>query len=137
LIALAVLVVLLVVACLLVLAFAFAGYAIVIEERGVIDAIGSGFERIFSRREWGKATLIVIVASLIAFGVSIFSSFGQAVLFFIPGAALFVALWSTIFAVVSTVVQTVFYAVYYYDVRIRREGLDLEVALGRLPAAGA
>lgn len=135
--ALGAVVALLVAASLMALAFVFAGYAIVIENRNAIDAIGSGFRRVFSRREWVKAFLVVLVAFALAIGVSLLSSTVEVLLFIVPGAALFVALWSAFFSLISAAVQTVFYAVYYYDVRIRREGFDLEAALARLPAPTA
>ncbi len=119
-------------ACLLALALTFAGYAIVIENRGVMQALASGFERIFNGREWGKALLIVIVAALIALGISMFSGLGYMLTFLAPGLQAAGAIWVTCLGIVSGVVQTVFYAVYYYDVRIRREGYDLEAALARL-----
>ncbi len=117
---------------LFVISLAFAGYAVVIEQMGAVEALGSGFRRIFNRKEWGKATLIGIVAMLLGIGVSGLSSFVGLMLAFVPGSHVLGAIWSTLISGISYAVQTVFYAVYYFDVRVRREGLDLEVALGRL-----
>ncbi|HEY9084587.1 MAG TPA: hypothetical protein VIN40_01395 [Candidatus Tyrphobacter sp.] len=121
-----------VVAMLVVVALAFAGYAVVVERKGAIEALGSGFGRIFNRKEWGKAFLITLVAILVSVGISSISGAGDFVLIFVPGGHVLEAIWSTLFSAISASVQTVFYAVYYYDVRIRREGFDLEVALARL-----
>ncbi len=120
------------IALLLVLAFTFAGYAVVIEGRSVIDAIGSGLSRVFNRKEWGRALVVLIVALLIGLGVSMVSGTVELLLLFVPGTQSIVAILSAIVAVAAAAVQTVFYAVYYYDVRIRREGFDLEMALQRL-----
>ena len=97
-------------------------------------AIGEAFRRIFNRRELGKATLISLAYLAIEFGAT-----------FIAGAVAFLALsaiHSTIVQLVITTVinaavtafTTILLAVYYYDVRTRSEGLDLEVDLERLTA---
>lgn len=117
---------------LFVIALSFAGYAVVIEHMGAVEALGSGFRRIFNRREWGKAALVGFVAMLLGIGVSSISSFVGFGIAFVPGSHLLGTTWNTLVYAASYALQTVFYAVYYYDVRIRQEGLDLEVALGRL-----
>jgi hypothetical protein len=120
---------------LLALVFAFAGYAVVIERQGAVDALMAAFRRILNRKEMPKAVVIGLVAILIGFGVGSVSGIGELVLGFLPGARVLIALWASIFAVLSAAVQTSFYAVYYYDVRIRREGFDIEATLaGLLPA---
>ncbi len=116
-------------------AMAFAGYAVVLERRGVMASLASGFERVFNRKEWGKAFVVVIVALLVAWGIAMLSAFAEMIVLFVPGLQAIAALLSTLIAVLSYTVQTVFYSVYYYDVRIRREGLDLEMALQRLGAS--
>jgi len=112
-------------------ALSFAMFAVIIEGRGVFDAIGQGFARIFSRAEFGRALLFTLAWMAIS-AVAI----GAVYLF------LFLALYlhqpwivSLENVVVSTVIyafSTVLLAVYYYDVRIRREGLDLETQLESL-----
>ena len=121
-----------VLAVLFVIALTFAGYAVVIERNGAVEALSSGFARVFNRREWSKAVLIGLVAMMLGLGVSAFSSLGGFALAFIPGSHVLETIWSTLVDAVSAAIQTVFYAVYYFDVRVRREGLDLEEALGRL-----
>jgi hypothetical protein len=112
-------------------ALTFAMFAVIIEERPVFTAIGEGFARIFSRAEFGRAllfTLAWIAISMVAIG---------AVYLFLFLALYFHQPWivSLENVVVTTVIyafSTVLLAVYYYDVRIRREGLDLETQLERL-----
>ena len=124
------------VALLCVLAFTFAGYAIVIEGKGLTEAIGSGFARLFNRKEWGRAIVVLLVALLLGTAISMVSAIVEVLLFFVPGGQFGIAIVSGLVGVVSATVQTVFCAVYYYDVRIRREGFDLDMALQRLaPAA--
>lgn len=120
---------------LLALVFAFAGYGVVIESKGAVDSLIAAFGRIFNRKELSKAVVIGLVAILIGFGVSSISGIGELMLGFLPGGRALIALWASSFAVVSAAVQTSFYAIYYYDVRIRREGFDIEAALDRLSPA--
>lgn len=120
---------------LLALVFAFAGYGVVIEHQGAVDALMAAFRRIFNRKEMPKAVVIGLVAILIGFGIGSVSGVGSLLLGFLPGARVLVALWAAVFSVLSYAVQTSFYAVYYYDVRIRREGFDIETAIDRLSPA--
>jgi hypothetical protein len=120
---------------LLAIVFAFAGYGVVLEGKGAVDALIAGFGRIFNRKELTKAVVIGLVAILIGLGVSSVSGVGELLLGFLPGSRVLIALWASIFAVIAAAVQTCFYAVYYYDVRIRREGFDIEAALARLSPA--
>lgn len=132
LLAIAALLVTLAAAFLLLLAFTFAGYALIIEGMGIGAALGSGFQRIFNRAEVWKALVVGGVATLLAIGVASISSIGSFLFALLPGAHVLVTVWAAALSAVSASIQTVFFAIYYYDVRTRREALDLEVALARL-----
>ena len=115
------------------MAMNFAMYSLVIENRGVFDSIGAGFSRIFSRAEFWRSMLFAFCAGLIYFaGALAAGGFGLIAL---------VLHWPVLTVLVETVTRTVLYAfgvvlfaVYYYDVRIRREGLDVEAGLQSLVA---
>ena len=119
---------------LLLMCCAFALYATTLEGVNPAHAIGEAFRRIFNRRELGKATLISLAYLAIEFGAT-----------FIAGAVAFLALSAihstmvqlaitTVINAAVTAFTTILLAVYYYDVRTRSEGLDLEVDLERLTA---
>ena len=113
---------------------AFALYATTIEGSNSADAIGEAFRRIFNRREFRKAVLIAIAYLALQLGVLLLSAVvSLMVLDFTHSTGMEIAV-STVFSAVSTSFVTVLLAVYYYDVRTRAEGLDLEVALERLTA---
>ena len=110
------------------LAMALAFEAIGIEEVPFGRAIGSGFARVFNRQELGKATLICLAFVAVEIVLLLISA--------MVGAMLFQAH----LAIVSSVVQGalsivtsgfvgVLIAVYYFDVRVRREGLDMQAAI--------
>jgi hypothetical protein len=134
---LALLVALCVVCGLCALCMLFAGYAVVIERKSVMASVGSGFERIFNRQEWGKALVLMLVALLVAWGIGTLGAIAEFVVLFIRGLQAVAAVVSALVAVVSWAVQMAFYSVYYYDVRIRREGLDLDMALQGLGTSAA
>lgn len=119
---------------LLVLACAFALYATTIETSAPADAIGEAFRRIFNRREFPKALLISLAYLALELGALLLAGIvGLFILQLTHSNALQVAV-STVFNAVLTSFLTVLGAVYYFDVRTRTEGLDLEVALERLTA---
>lgn len=119
---------------LFVICCAFALYATTIESRLPADAIGEAFRRIFNRRELPKAVLIALAYVALEIGVVILSAVvGVFILDIAHSTALQIAA-GTIINAVLTAFLSVLIAVYYYDVRTRTEGLDLEVALEHLTA---
>lgn len=117
----------------LLVALTFAMYAVIIEDKGVIAALALGFERVFNRREFWRAMLFAIAVAAVIVGAS--SMFG--VLSLVAAFAHLPELQSAIEAIPRLVISpfgVVLLAIYYFDVRIRREGLDLEAALERLTA---
>jgi hypothetical protein len=118
----------------LVVAFTFAMYAVVIEERAVIDALVLGFSRVFNRREFWRALLFAVAVCAIGLGAStMFSMLGiVAAMFRLP--ALQAIIQALPMAIISPLTVVIF-AIYYFDVRIRREAFDLEAGLERLTAA--
>jgi hypothetical protein len=118
----------------LVMCCAFALYATTIEGSRPGDAIGEAFRRIFNRREFRKALLIALAYLALEIGALILSGVvGLFILDYTHNSALQIAAGTVINAAL-TAFLTVLLAVYYYDVRTRTEGLDLEVALDRLTA---
>jgi hypothetical protein len=115
-------------------ALSFSMYAIVIEDRAVMEALSLGFQRVFNRREFWRATLFAIAAgAAVIAGSSMFSFLGLFAAFLhLPSVeAIVQALGNAIIAPFGVVLM----AVYYFDVRIRREAFDLEATLERLTAA--
>jgi hypothetical protein len=116
-------------------ALAFCMYGVVIEERSVGDAVALGFTRVFNRQEFWRAVLFAISAGAIVLGATMMISAISLVAIFAHLMVLEVLLDSLARAAIAPF-GVVLLAVYYFDVRIRREGYDLEVGLDRL-AAGA
>lgn len=115
------------------LSLQFAMYAAVIEERGVAEAVHSGFARIFNRVEFWRAVLFAIAAGVIMFGASTMFSL-LAILLGVMHLTLLEDVVQTIPSALITPFGIVLLAIYYFDVRIRNEAYDLEVGLERLTA---
>ncbi len=114
-------------------ALTFSMYSVVIEERGVLESLSLGFARVFNRAEFWRAMLFAVAAGATVFGGSMM--FGVLAI-----AAAFAhlpwlqAIIEGLARAVITPFAVVLLAVYYFDVRIRREGFDLEASLERLSA---
>lgn len=114
--------------------YAFGTYAATLEGANVGEAVVSGFRRIFNRREIGKAVLIGLAYLALEIGVlTISGAVGALLIYLLKSQALQLAV-SALLSSSLTAFLTIVLAVYYYDVRTRAEGLDLEVALQRLTA---
>ena len=115
------------------MAMGFAMYGVVIEGRGVFDAIGAGFTRIFARAEFWRAVLIALSMGVI-YLAGILAASGLEILAQIAHLTILTVLVQTATSTVLYAAGVVLFAVYYYDVRIRREGLDVEAGLQNLVA---
>lgn len=114
------------------LAFGFAFNAIGIEELPFNRAISQGFARIFNRTELGRAAVIALALVAVYFGLTIVS---MAVAGIFMGLVHLTALNSIaqgIVTLISTAFLGLLIAVYYFDVRVRREGLDMQADIDRL-----
>ena len=118
----------------LLVALAFAMYAVVIEERDAIAGLQLGFARVLNRTEFWRALLFAIAVGAITFGASTMFSVLAILAAMVHMAALQAVVQTLPTALINPFVVIVF-AIYYFDVRIRREGYDLEASLERLDPA--
>ncbi len=118
----------------LVVALTFSMYAAVIEERGVVESLVLGFSRVFNRSEFWRALLFSIaICAVILGGSAVFGMIGLVAAF--AHLPLLQAIIESLARAVIAPFGVVLLAVYYFDVRIRREGFDLETSLKRLTSA--
>lgn len=117
------------------LALAFSIYGIAIEDLRLHEALSRGFARIFTRTEIGKALLICLAFFAVYLGNFLVSA-GLSLLL---NGVVRVHLLDTVaqgildlcfFGFLATLL-----AVYYFDVRVRREGLDIQRVLDDLDAS--
>jgi hypothetical protein len=114
-----------------IVALTFAMNSIVIEDQPVFAAIGLGFSCVFNRQEFWRAILFSLAAGAVLMGASTLIS----VLVMVAMVAHLVALevvLSSLFRAAVTPFSVVLLAIYYFDVRIRREGFEIEAGLDQL-----
>jgi hypothetical protein len=116
----------------LLIMYAFATYATLLEDLAPAAAVASSFRRIVNRREIGKAALMGLAYIGLNIGVLMISFAISALVLSVVKIPVLEFAISTILNSVFTGFLTVLLAVYYFDVRTRTEGLDLEMALERL-----
>lgn len=115
------------------LAFSFAFNALGIEQSRVGPAIGAGFARIFNRSEIFRAVLVCLALAAIYLGVAVVSLSVGALFESLHAVALSVGV-SALVSLISTAFLNILLAIYYFDVRVRREGLDMHLRLQTLRA---
>lgn len=113
------------------IALTFAMNAVVIERRDPIAAVASGFGRVFIRDEFWRSLLFALAAVAVLAGGSIVIAVVAWIALLTHAIALEVVVDSLLRAAFAPF-SIVLIAVYYFDVRIRREGFDLEAELERL-----
>lgn len=113
------------------LAFGFAFNAIGVENAPVGAAVGSGFSRIFNRSELLRAVLICLALAVIYIGISVLSM-SVAAVFEVMHLYPLVVIVSALLSLVMTALLGVLLVVYYFDVRVRREGLDMQADMASL-----
>lgn len=119
------------------IAFVFAFNALGIEDTGAWAAIARGFSRIFNRSELGRASLICLALVAIYLGLSVVS-ISVAALFEALNLHILEVLVSAVISLITTSFLGILLAVYYFDVRVRREGLDMQAEIAELqPTASA
>ena len=112
----------------------FGFYGSTLESLGAVAALRVSFSRIFTRAEFRRSMICATAVGTLAFGCS-------AVLGVF--AILGLARWTAVYVAVDAVARTLLVpfvglvlALYYFDVRIRHEGFDLESGLDRATRGG-
>lgn len=114
-------------------ACAFCGIAV--ERQSAAQALRASLARICNRREFGRALLC---ASLVSLGVMAMFACVDVLAF--TGLARWPAAYTLLDACARSIVQplaAIVFAVYYFDLRVRREGYDIEAGIERIGAGSA
>jgi hypothetical protein len=115
-----------------VFAMGFAFISIVVEKAAVFPAITSGFARIFNRRELGRAVLVFLALTAISIGLYIVLGIVAVLAQAMTHSLVLYGILTAPISLVSSTFTALLFAVYYFDVRVRREGLDIQTQLDRL-----
>lgn len=110
----------------------FAADAVAVEGLDAGRALASGLARLFNRREFSNALAVALALFAMSLGTA---AVGGAVEFFFSGmlhSEVAAIAASTLLSIVQMTFSGVAIAVYYFDVRVRREGCDIQDAVDRL-----
>lgn len=116
----------------LVIAATFALFGVTMENLGVTAAFAAGMARIFNRKQFKTSLLMTLAYIALYFAVGIISLTASALFLLVLKNVFLQAGFSIIINAILSAFLTVLLAVFYYDVRIRREGFDLEADLQRI-----
>ena len=105
--------------------------SVVIEQIDPIAAFGMAFARLFSKQQFWRGFVLALALMGINFGATtVLAGTGAVLAFMLKSPALyltFASLTSLFFGPFAVVAA----AVFYYDIRIRREGYDLQMLVDR------
>ena len=124
------------------LTFALSFISVIIEDVDPIKAIGAAFSRVFGSGQFWRGFVFALALTGIQLGATLVGAGGGALLAYIfkaPALYLILAGMVNLFYAPFAVVAA---AIFYYDIRIRREGYDLQMLVqrflsGPLPAPPA
>lgn len=103
-------------------------FTCVIESEGVVRSFARGLSRIFSRIGLRRALLFGAAYVAIGLGIALVGFAGEAALVALTHSAAVAATYSTILRVVTVAFSTAFVGIFYFDLRVREEGYDLQLA---------
>lgn len=119
------------------LAQTFMLYGVVIEGLPLETAFGTGFRRIFARGEVGRAALMCLSLAAVYIAELIVSAGCGLLLATATHANVLEVAAGAFISLIFLVFFRTLLAVYYFDVRVRREGLDLEREIDALDSAAS
>lgn len=111
-----------------VLAVQVSYFTCVLEGAGSIAAFARGLRRVFVGVGLVRSLLVGVAYATIAVGIAIVALVGDSLLAGLFHNAAAGTAYSTIVRVATAAFMTAFIAIFYYDLRVREEGLDLLVA---------
>ena len=105
---------------------------LIVENAGVVSAFDSGIRRTMNRQMLWRSALAGLVIFALSIGFSIIASIAGFGLLASLKTGIPLIIINALVAMVQYGFFLVFVAVFYYDVRVRREGADLETMVARL-----
>ncbi len=128
---LAVAIVLIGIAVVVALALNVSYFSCVVERENTIVAFASGIGRVFSGVGLKRSLLVGSAYVAVIVGIWLVSALGQGVLVGVVRSELAGTIFTTLVAVATAAFLTAFMTIFYYDLRVREEGLDLQMAASR------
>ena len=100
---------------------------IIVERSGFITAFSTAIARVFGRA-LRRSLLVSLALAAVGVGIYLMGALGQGFLFGILHNNALGTAFSAVLRLIVVLFTSVFVAIYYYDIRVRTEGLDLQLA---------
>jgi hypothetical protein len=110
-------------------------FTCVVEGASAWRAFVVGLRRIFARVGIKRALLVGVAYLAIVVGIGIVSLIGQSVLVGLLRSTVAGTVYATLVRVATAAFTTAFVGIFYFDLRVREEGFDLELAAERVAGA--
>jgi hypothetical protein len=110
-------------------------FSCVAERIGVFSSFVRGMQRAFAPSAIQRSLNAVIAVGAISIGITIVSIAGVAVTYGFLRSNVVGAAFTALTEVATAIFITVFFAVFYYDLRVRREGFDLQLEIAEATSA--
>jgi hypothetical protein len=116
------------------LAYQVSFCTVVLEGANFWDGFLAGFRRVFRGVGLRRSLLVGLAYFAVFFGIFVVSAVGQGVLLGLVKSNVLGSIFAVVINVAAGAFATVFLVLFYYDLRVREEGLDLQAAAFALPA---
>jgi hypothetical protein len=110
------------------IAYQMSYFACVIERSNFVVSFTSGLGRVFNGIGLKRALLVGLAYVAVAIGITIVSSVGEVVLVGLLRSTIAGAIFRVVIALATAAFLTAFMSAFYFDLRVREEGLDLQLA---------
>lgn len=111
---------------LLLVALNISYFTCIVERIGFFSAFTRGMERAFYSASIQRSLVAALAVGVIYIGIALVSMAGVAVISGFLRSHVLGAAFTSLTHVGTTIFVTVFFCVYYFDMRVRREGFDLQ-----------
>jgi hypothetical protein len=110
------------------IAYQMSFFACVIERSNFVMSFTSGLGRVFNGIGLKRSLLVSLAYVAVAIGITIVASVGEVVLVGLLRSPIAGAIFRVIVSLATAAFLTAFMSAFYFDLRVREEGLDLQLA---------
>ena len=103
-------------------------FTCVLEGAGTIVAFAQGLRRVFFGVGLARSLLVGMTFFTIGLGIGIVALLGQSIVVGLSHSTVAGTIYVTVVRIATAAFTTAFIAIFYYDLRVREDGFDLELA---------
>ncbi len=118
-----------------VLAYEVSTFTCVLEDASFLGAFGRGVERVFRGAGLRRSLVVGLAYIAVVIAITVVAAMGAVVLFSLLHSPVVDAIFSTLLSLATAAFVTAFVGIFYFDLRVRGEGFDLQLAAGTMEPA--